>query len=534
MNCRLVVLLAALVAASPYPLSRDCDSAEAPSLSGRITDASGAPLAGAMVTVLEHGTGIEITEFSGADGTYEIAALPPGSHRVSVKSRGWRTATAELGEAGGGSATADFVLEPAAVPYEDFSGAEMLALLPDGDMKRELLLTCTGCHQFDYGRLTQYGPLKDVAGWMAVFPKMRAFDRYDLIPPDFDEAKYAEWLAEHLTPERLSTAKVRGEPPAPVLTARYTEYPLPALPALPHDLVIGPDRRIWITAFLNDAVWALDPADGTIQSYHVNEDPDVNADVRALEFDSRGHLWIVLGRTESIVDLDPQTGDYRTYGIGMYAHSLALDADDKVWFNGYFSKPERIGVLDGRTGRITLFEIPSAKLTQAQGLPLPYGLQIDQRGTVWNTTLAGNTLVSLDIATGATAMYRMPSANAGPRRPGVGPDGIIWIPEYATGKLARFDPVSKQFTEYDPGLSSLGPYDVEVNQRTGEVWMSGTQNSSILRFDPVSKSFLEYPWPTRPGYVRHIAVDEETGAVWSAYAAFPEDHPKVVRLEPRG
>jgi virginiamycin B lyase len=499
-------------------------------VAGRVTDPDGKPLHGIMVTVLEQGSGIEVTEFTASDGRFAIDDLRPGRYRVTAHATGWRPATRELS---GDAASSDLVLEPKADFHEDLSGAQIMRLLPDGDRKRELLIACTGCHQFDYKRLTQLGPLKDEAGWRAVFPKMRAYDTYDLLPPDFDEAAYAAWLAEHLTLDRVKELPPPAPVPPGVARARYTEYPVPTRPELPHDLVIGPDRRIWITAFMTDAIWALDPASGRFQTYPVTDEPGVGADVRALEFDRDGMLWTLLGRTEAMVRLDPMSGKFQTYDIGCYAHSLAIDSRGDVWFNDYFSAPERIGVIDGDTGRVTTFDIPSAGLTEAQGKPLPYGLQVDANDVLWNTTLSGNTLVRFDIATGESKLYHMPTANSGPRRPGIGPDGSVWIPEYAAGKLARFDPETESFEEFDPGLSSLGPYDVAVDQRTGEVWLSGTQNSTILRFDPGTRRFLEYPWPTRPGYVRHLAVDPETGDVWSAYSAFPEDDPKLVRLQAR-
>ena len=91
--------------------------------------------------------------------------------------------------------------------------------------------------------------------------------------------------------------------------------------------------------------------------------------------------------------------------------------------------------------------IPSADLSEANGLPLPYGLQVDQKDRLWVTMLAANTLVRYDTRTGDAKLYRMPTENAGPRRPGIGPDGILWIPEFAAGKLARFDPETETFTE---------------------------------------------------------------------------------------
>jgi virginiamycin B lyase len=161
-------------------------------------------------------------------------------------------------------------------------------------------------------------------------------------------------------------------------------------------------------------------------------------------------------------------------------------------------------------------------------------MQIDQDDILWSTSLASNQLIRFNTRTGDANSYDMPTPNSGPRRLAIGPDGILWIPEWNTGKLTRFDPKSEKFSQFQPGLSTIGPYDVEVNQKTGEIWMSGSLSSSIFRFDPATEIWTEFRWPTEPAYVRHIAVDEETGDVWSAYSSLPEAVAKIVRLQPNG
>ena len=63
-------------------------------------------------------------------------------------------------------------------------------------------------------------------------------------------------------------------------------------------VAIGPDRRVWVTAFWSSEMWALDPKDGAIEKFEVNSTPNVVAHVRALEFasDGRLYLWNVTGQ----------------------------------------------------------------------------------------------------------------------------------------------------------------------------------------------------------------------------------------------
>ncbi|MFT4560267.1 MAG: virginiamycin B lyase, partial [Gammaproteobacteria bacterium] len=323
-------------------------------------------------------------------------------------------------------------------------------------------------------------------------------------------------------------------PSGAVLNARITEYPVPKTPSLPHDLAIGPDGRVWVTAFYNDVIWALDPASGETTPYPVNEKPEVMGQVRALSFDSDGMLWVLLGGTQSVVRLNPKDGAIETFAVGMYPHSIEVDSTGKLWFNDYISNQERIGSIDPVNGKLELFDMPSAGLTKEQGLPLLYGLQIDRDDIVWGTMLAANKIFRFNSKDKSAQLFDMPSPNSGPRRPGIAPDGSIWIPEFNTGTVTRFDPLSETFERHEFGLSSLGLYDVAVDQQSGHVWAAASLGSAMLRLDPKTGEQDVFPFPTEPGYPRHIAIDPNNGDVWTTLSSMPDAEPKIVRIELSG
>jgi len=82
MFCAIAILFCALT-----PVSRAQVSA---SISGFVTDPSGAPVAGAEVTVKSSETGWIRTTSTGSDGRYLVLALPVGKHEVTVKANGFR------------------------------------------------------------------------------------------------------------------------------------------------------------------------------------------------------------------------------------------------------------------------------------------------------------------------------------------------------------------------------------------------------------------------------------------------------------
>ena len=395
----------------------------------------GGPFAGALVTATDAG-GIATTVYADRGGKFHIRGLSQPPVDVRARAPGFDDAHAK-----GGAAKVSLELRPSSTPLANAPSSTFLALLPDGTEKRRFIMNCGTCHEIDSKRLWKEGKVRDVQRWHEAITLMKAIDVYALVPPYIDTDQYSKWLAENLSAERIATlSPPKPADPAVVKATTITEYPVLDAAELPHDLVVGPDGRIWVTAFWKSQMWAMDPKNGAWESYEVTNDKSQAAQVRALEFDRAGKLWIVLGGSQSVVSLDPKTREFRTYPVGMYAHDLVLDSKGDVWVNDYFSKPERIARLDTRTGEVTNFALPSANLSEFEGKPLPYGLQIDAQDRLWSTQLSGNTLVRYDTRTGQSKLYTMPEPNSGPRRQAVARDGSIWIPEFNTGYLTRFDP----------------------------------------------------------------------------------------------
>jgi hypothetical protein len=65
-------------------------------LVGTITDASGAAIPNATITVTNKGTARAITVTTGASGEYVVNALPPGNYHVDVKQASFKTASADI------------------------------------------------------------------------------------------------------------------------------------------------------------------------------------------------------------------------------------------------------------------------------------------------------------------------------------------------------------------------------------------------------------------------------------------------------
>lgn len=491
-----------------------------------VKDTDGKPLGGAMVSV-QVDENRRLTRFTDASGRVDLSEMSASNSFLSISFPGKESQQLQESTPPDAVALADDEEFRRHLPSNRW-----LELLPAEDpRKREFTVNCGTCHEVSHDRVTIYGVPRTKDQWLAAIAMMRAMDAYEVIPPDFDDDAYAAWLAEHFNAEAIETLTPQTPSDLEQLSRiEITEYALPESGSLPHDLVNGPDGRIWITAFFYDELWALSPSSGAIERFPVDTRAEVNAQPRALEFDDEGILWLVNGGTESVLRFDPETGAYREINVGMYAHSIDLGPAGEVWVNDYFAAEERLAKVNPVDDSVTLVPVPEAQRPATEGLPLPYGLQVDSRGRVYSTQLAANTLVRYDSRDGSADLWEMPATNSGPRRPGLDPSDGLWIPEFNTGHIALFRPETEEFSRVKLGDPSTGLYDIEVNQANGDVWTTGSLASSLIRYVPNTGEVLTVPLPTEPAYTRHIAIDEHTGDVWTAYSSLPAAEPRVVRL----
>lgn len=98
------------------------------------------------------------------------------------------------------------------------------------------------------------------------------------------------------------------------------------------------------------------------------------------------------------------------------------------------------------------------------------------------------------------------------RDPAVAPDGSIFIAVMKGNKVARFDPASQTFKEWNlpPGHN---PHGVLVD-RKGIAWTTGNGDGTIGRLDPSSGAIREYPTPSGGGGPHTMALSDDGATLW--------------------
>jgi virginiamycin B lyase len=402
-----------------------------------------------------------------------------------------------------------------------------LSRLPDGETKREFILDCTGCHQFDEKIARPGGTPRTEAQWVEAVTRMLGYagasTSFPVISAGREAKATAAWLAKNLRPGEVADVAAPASREADI-----REYPMPVPHDLPHDLTVEPDGRVVITGMFTHRLYRLDPESGALSEIPI---PVEGANPRAIDRDAAGGTWVVLGQPKKLAMLVADT-QWRSWDVGMYPHSLAPAADGKVWFNGHFTRdPELIGFVDPASDEVTTYAVPPhPTLAKGPGGPIPYEIRAAPDGRIWLSELQGNRLVAFTPATGKFRTFTLPTSHSGPRRFDVDARGALWIPAYSANLLVRLDPASGRFTEIPLPMKDALPYVARVDPRDGAVWLGTAAADVLLRYDPATRRFDTFALPSRGALVRHLAVDPRSGAVWLAYGAAPGIPARVAQV----
>lgn len=98
------------------------------------------------------------------------------------------------------------------------------------------------------------------------------------------------------------------------------------------------------------------------------------------------------------------------------------------------------------------------------------------------------------------------------RDPAVAPDGSIYIAVMNGNKVARFDPKSATFREWDLPAGHR-PHGLLVD-RAGMVWTTGNGNGTIGKLDPRTGQMTEYKTPSGGGGPHTLIITEDQKTIW--------------------
>jgi streptogramin lyase len=401
-------------------------------LAGAVKNAGGQPMGGVTVSAKLDGKTITVSVFTDEAGRYVFPALPEGSYAVWAQAVSFTMAKSSVML--GAKTRQDFTLAPFAGDFTpQLSGSDIIAALPGGtpdDLRLKMLVrgNCVGCHTPSFPLQNRF----DEAGWTAMLDYMKRVDHFGAYKGDksesnlnieFHEKELAAYLARARGPGPTSMTfdHLRPRPSGEAARAVFREY------AIPLDRDEAPDN-----------------------SYALNDGSD----------------WS-MGAPKN---------------VGRPAHDAVMDLDGNIWAT--HDTPTRYTTLtrvDGKTGEVRRIKMnsPTGELA-AQS----HGIMRDPQGMIW-------------FSVGPTLVPRLAS-------------------------LARLDPRTEKIETFTPSADMAGPASVGVDwDGKGGIWV--TTNPGALRFDPATKQFTEFKSPTFKtanglGNTYGLAADAEGNALWAQMA----------------
>jgi len=486
----------------------------AATITGTVKGVDGAPFQGAFVEAQSTKTRITVIVLSDSRGQYRIEKLPAGDYRLQIRAVGFRAdPKAGVNLTAEQNASYDFALQKGTVRWNDISFYQARQLWPEAKGKDLIVANCSTCHLF---QTRMASVTRDADGWRDRVEYMRTTMHFSLAKVTNQDADdIASYLANLFGPESV-LPKSPADMPAYKNTVRpfssdalnivYVEYEMPGPSRMPFSAAPDKNGYLWIPNFgVANKITRLDPKTGDMQDFSV---PNIGtAAIHSAVPAPDGSVWLAEQASNKIGRWDPNTQQITEYqdpylpgkeGVqdGGNKHTIRLDPAGNVWSSG-----TPLVKFDPETAKFTRFD------TEA---PSTYDVKPDRNGHVWFT--AGNKIGKVDGKTMKVTQWEVPTSKSFPRRMEIASDGMIWVGEFSSGKMARFDPVTQTFKEYPLPGPAPTPYSMGFDA-DGYLWYDSHHMDLLGRFDTKTGKVIEYPFPHSEIAMREFFRDSQ-GRMW--------------------
>jgi len=468
-------------------------------LTGTVKSAS-AKLGGVTVSAKADGTTITTSVFTDEEGAYYFPPMSAGHYEVWAQAVGFDTTREGVDLAG--TKHQDFDLKPVKDIAKQLTGDQLLASLPDQTsedrrVKRVFRNSCTGCHQPNYILQNRF----DEQGWTAIFEAMARFNvaggylgpnSEPAAPIEFHKKELATYLAKARGPEPSDMVfKLRPRPSGDAARVVFTEYDVP---------LFGPNDSPKKYALNNGSDWSLGTPSAMFGQHGVH---DAQADLDA-------NIWFsvnVPNPYASLGRVDAKTGETKFFrvdgqhGLAANGHGATRDAQGHLWFNTAPAEekgPGRLIEVDPAAQTLQVYTPPNTM----EGPTFVAGtLDVDGRGKIWASTYHGAS--RFDPVTKEFTEFKSPTFKNGDglgNTYGLTADGAGngWWAEMNLDIVAKSDIETGKVSEIKippvPGARALfTPEELKMYDATGNTW-----NTSM-------------PWAEGP---RRMGADKQGHVVW--------------------
>jgi len=343
--------------------------------------------------------------------------------------------------------------------------------------------------------------------------------------------------AQYLTTVNLSAGewsyafKKHPRPQGRATRVIYTEYDLPQRTRQPHDVIVDSQGLAWYASFGEQILGKLDPKTGKVTEYEVPLlKPKMPTGSLAVRFDEDENPWLGMQFQGGLAKFDRKTEKFQTWSLppdlnGDHVQINQVSPehhhiDGKVWLQD--AGTYTVLRLDTATGKFEVFE--------PYRVPRPniYDVISDAQNNVYFTVFGRENIGRIDGKTGKIALYQTPTRNSAPRRGMMDLLGRLWFGENRANRIGLFDTRTERFEEWTSPTPESWPYDATAD-KNGEVWSGGEFSDRVQRLDPKTGKIVEYLLPHFTN-VRRVFVQNSTTPV--TFWVGNNHGASIVKLEP--
>jgi len=440
---------------------------EAQNIIGTLKDASGQPLAGALVKVSSQELGLSFMVVTQGQGRYSTPNLLPGRYIVQGFGSDSQTPPMAPAEVRGSQPTKmDLALSiplKLAPPRKRMMDADYAKLMPEGPGKNAVASRCATCHSLQWVVSARKTPEK----WQETVGRMRddlqgrdrplndILGESDLIQMD----TMTEYLSKTFTPDtpldprvveqRLLDVGGPSHPnrnlPGTLLTgaaAKYVamEFSLPP-GSMVHDIAVDSEGIAWVSETNTGGLGRFDPNTLTYTRISAPAAKNPNVQLNSVAVDPNGDVWVVdEGPNARMLQYNPKSREFSSYPIPGYPHAIPPDStparlvtlrflEGNVWATGITAN--WIVKLDPPTRKTTEYPVPKGSS--------PYGLAVGGDQRIWYAAEVGNLIGRLDPRTGRLAQYNLTTPKSDVRGMAADAEGNLWVVATEADKLIKVD-----------------------------------------------------------------------------------------------
>ncbi len=292
----------------------------------------------------------------------------------------------------------------------------------------------------------------------------------------------------------------------------FLEWNVPTLGQRPRDPVMTPDGMIWWAGMYGSLIGRLDPRTGEMTEWKL----DPQATPHSIINDVAGNIWYTGNGNGTVGMLDPESGEITVYPMPDPAardpHTPIFTRNGDYWFT--LQNSNMLGRLVPDTGDIRLTEIPTENAR-------PYGIKEDSRGMIWIAYRGAPKIARVDPDSWEFEEFETPNpdpeshhGNYYVRRLAIDSNDTIWYVDSGRGYLGRLDPVTGEIKEWvTPSGPGSHPYAIEVVNDI--VWFNESEQrpDALVRFDPETERFQSWAIPSGVGIIRNMRATHDGNLV---------------------